>query len=323
MGSFVRVFGAIAARASIHIAAAVLAGVAGLVVVLSPVTSFGGASAESADPSPVRVAYGSDPFQFGELWLPTPERSPDSDTPVPVVVLIHGGFWRNPYGLELMTPLAEDLVARGVAVWNIEYRRVGDDGGGWPGTMADVADAIDARAEFDPDTGAADDATQNDITADVPFDAVLDVDDVTVVGHSAGGHLALWSASRQLLPADAPGHDPVVRPVRVIGQGPVADLAAAAADHIGSDAVFGFLGGSIDEYPDRYAVATPVVVDGVETVVVRGTNDVVVPATYTIPPGGGDVTVIDVEGADHFDLIDPAGEAWQAVLTAIGLADRG
>lgn len=318
MGSSVRVVGAIATRASILIGATLLTGVAILVVVLSPVTTFGGASEESVESSPVRVTYGPDPLQFGDLWLPSSGGTADADTPLPVVVLIHGGFWRNLYGLDLMTPLAEDLVARGVAVWNIEYRRVGDDGGGWPGTLTDVADAIDALAAFDPD---ADDVTRSDVTADTPVVAVLDLGDVTVIGHSAGGHLALWAASRQLLPPDAPGADPTVRPVRVVGQGPVADLAAAATDHVGSDAVPALLDGSIEEYPDRYAAATPVVVPGVETVVVRGTNDVVVPAAYTIPPDGGDVTVIDVEGADHFDLIDPAGDAWQAVVAAIGLAD--
>lgn len=317
MGSFVRVIGTIATRASIHVGAALLAGVALLVVVLSPMTSFGGASDPTDATSPVRVTYGSDPLQFGELWLPAADSAVTSDTPLPVVVLVHGGFWRNPYGLELMTPLAEDLVTRGVAVWNIEYRRIGDDGGGWPGTLGDVADAIDALAGFGPDAGD----TTTGVTPATPVDATLNLDDVTVIGHSAGGHLALWSGSRQLLPPGAPGAEPAVRPARVIGQGPVADLALAAANHLGSDAVPALLGGSIEEYPDRYGIATPVVVPGVDTVVVRGTEDVVVPAAYTVPPGGGDVTVIDIDGADHFDLIDPAGDAWRAVLTAVGLAD--
>ena len=316
MGSLIRVVGAIATRASIHIGAALLAAVVVLVVVLSPVTSFGGGSDAADDVSPVRVSYGSDPLQFGELWLPSSDTT--TSAAPPVVVLIHGGFWRNPYGLDLMTPLAQDLVARGAAVWNIEYRRIGDEGGGWPGTLADVGAAIDALAAFGPD---ADAATRPDVTTDTPVDTVLDLDRVTVIGHSAGGHLALWSAGRHLLPPDSPGADPAVRPIRVVGQGPVGDLAVAAADHLGSNAVIELLGGSIEEYPERYAAATPVVVPAVDTVVVRGTNDVVVPAAYTIPPGGGDVTVIDIEGADHFDLIDPTGVAWQAVLTAIGFDD--
>jgi pimeloyl-ACP methyl ester carboxylesterase len=113
--------------------------------------------------------YGDHREQLAELFLP--DGDPDED--LRVVVLIHGGFWRDRYRRDLMEPLAHDLCRRGVAAWNIEFRRL-DAGGGWPETGEDVATAIDALAGLE---------------------APLDLDDVTVVGHSAGGHLALWAAA--------------------------------------------------------------------------------------------------------------------------------
>ena len=169
--------------------------------------------------------------------------------------------------------------------------------------MTDVAAAVDLLAAIGPDHR-------------------LDVDDVAVVGHSAGGHLALWVAGRRLLPAGAPGSDPVVTPRVAVGLAPVADLAAAERDGVGSGAVGDFLGGGPADVPDRYAIATPAVAEDVDVVVVRGSADDVVPAAYTIPPGSrpGDVTVVDIAGDDHFDLIDPASRSWAAALSALGLA---
>ena len=248
----------------------------------------------------LRLPYGTGEWQFGELWSSPHRRSGDITR---VVVLIHGGFWRKIYGLDLMDPLAADLVGRGVAAWNIEYRRVGHDGGGWPGTLTDVAAAVDLLASVGPDEG-------------------LDVDDVAVVGHSAGGHLALWAASRQLLPPGAQGGDPLVTPRLAVGLAPVAALSAAERDRVGNGAVGDFLGGGPDDVPERYAVATPGLADGVALTVIRGSNDDVVPAAYTIPPGSGagSVSVVDIAGDDHFDLIDPTSRSWAAALSALGLS---
>ena len=246
----------------------------------------------------LRLRYGDEASQFGELWLP-PDRPAGGRCRV--IVLVHGGFWRKIYGLDLMDSLAADLVGRGVAAWNIEYRRVGHDGGGWPGTLTDVAAAVDLLASIGPDRG-------------------LDADSTAVVGHSAGGHLALWLSSRPLLPAGTQGSDPVVEPRIAVGLAPVAALSDAARDGVGSGAIVDFLGGRPDEVPERYTIATPGVADGVAVTVVRGTADVDVPAAYTIPPGAGSVTVVDVAGDDHFDLIDPTSRSWTAAISALGLA---
>jgi acetyl esterase/lipase len=245
----------------------------------------------------ITIAYGEGASQFAELWLPS---DPGDDASSPVVVLVHGGFWRKSYGLDLMDPLAADLAARGVAAWNVEYARVGQPGGGWPGTVTDVAAAVDKLAA-------------------IALDHRLDTDDVAVVGHSAGGHLALWVASRPSLPAGASGADPIVTPRLAVGLAPVADLAAAARDGVGNGAVAEFLGGWPPDVPERYAVATPAIAAGVEVVVVRGSADDVVPAAYTVPPGSHGFTIVDIAGDDHFDLIDPASKSWGATLTALGL----
>jgi len=240
-----------------------------------------------------RVTYGPAPGQFADLWLPDGQ---DDHSHRPVVVLIHGGFWRNRYDLTLMEPLAADLVTRGYAVWNLEYRRLGDDGGGWPGTMTDVAAGVDHLRTC----AEADD---------------LDLDRLAVVGHSAGGHLALWAAGRAALPADAPGSAPSVCPMVAIGQGAVVDLVGAAAAPLGDGAVMELLGGSPDEVPGRYAMARPRLDAGATVVSVVGTCDDIVPPSCSVDPlRPGAIDVIEIEGADHFDLIDPDHGAWAAVV---------
>lgn len=250
--------------------------------------------------NPRRITYGPAQQQFGDLWLPSASSEPSK---LPVVVLIHGGFWYSTYGLDLMDDLAHDLSDRGVAVWNIEYRRIGDPGGGWPGTFDDVAAAVDHL------TTIADEER-------------LDLANVTVIGHSAGGHLALWAGGRQRLQRGEPGASPAVVPRQVIGMGPVTNLRVAARDRLGSDAVLGLLGGTPAQVPERYDVATPVPVPGVGMIVVRGGEDDIVPAGYTLPDPPGDTLVVDVPGENHFHLIDPRSNAWAAVLDALDVGGR-
>ncbi len=242
---------------------------------------------EVANDNPRRIVYGDDPSQFADLYLPA-----DTAAAPPVIVLIHGGFWRAQYGLDLMVPLAEDLIARGYAVLNIEYRRVGS-GGGYPETLLDVAAAVDLL---------------------VAQSVALDLNDVVIIGHSAGGHLSLWAASRGALPAGAPGANPLVVPRLAIGLGPVFDLAAADSAGVGSGAVNDLMGGSAGDLPDEYAIATPTAAAGVPLVVVRGERDDIVPAQFAVPTPIGDVKVVDIADEDHFDLIDPASDSWAAVI---------
>lgn len=240
----------------------------------------------------VELHYGDAPSQFGRLRLPSGTTSPR-----PVVVLLHGGFWRAEYGLDLMEPLADDLVDRGYATWNIEYRRVGEDGGGYPGTLTDVAAAIDelgALAESYP----------------------LDLTNLVVIGHSAGGQLALWAAGRGALTDGQPGAGPLVVPTLAIGLGPVVDLRLADEAALGDDAVAQFLGGHADEFPDHYDSATPSDAGGVRLVVVRGTEDVIVPAAFTVATSTVGAELIDLPG-DHFALIDPISPAWAAVIPVL------
>ncbi len=249
--------------------------------------------ARPADPSPAvaegstprTVAYGAAGSQFGELSLPAGRASV-----APIVVLIHGGFWSASFGLDLMRPLAIDLASRGYAVWNIEYRRLGEEGGGYPGTLHDVAAAIDELA-----------ALANDHP--------LDLGRVALVGHSAGGHLALWAAGRP---------NQLVTAAVAIGQGPVVDLVAGARAGLGGGAVTALLGGTPDDQPERYVVATPTTATETTLVVVRGSDDSVVPARFTLPAeGADDIEVIDIAGDDHFDLIDPASSSWAAVINRL------
>lgn len=178
-----------------------------------------GATTGGTPPDPVRIAYGQDASQFGELHLPAGERRPGT------VVVIHGGFWLAEYGADLGTPLAADLAARGWVVWNLEYRRVGD-GGGWPATLDDVAAGIDHLATI---------ASRGEHGA-------VDTDRVVAIGHSAGGQLAAWAAARPHLGNAAPSNFVTGASVAVTGvvsQAGVLELATAADDGVGGSAVPG------------------------------------------------------------------------------------
>ena len=137
-----------------------------------------------------RITYGDDPSQFGDLFLP------QGDGPHPVLFLLHGGCWRAPYGLEPVGQMARTLADAGLAVWSLEYRRLGN-GGGWPHTFLDVAHGADLLRE---------------LATTYP----LDLTQVVVAGHSAGGHLALWSAARPQLPADSPIYTPDPLPFQAV-----------------------------------------------------------------------------------------------------------
>ncbi|HEU0337685.1 MAG TPA: alpha/beta fold hydrolase [Gaiellaceae bacterium] len=230
------------------------------------------------------VAYGDHPDQVANLHLPAGEGGP-----WPVVVVVHGGFWRRRWDRTTTTPLARALAMRGLLAWNIEYRRVGQDGGGWPGTLLDVAAAVDHVTEV---PGA-------------------DPGRVVAVGHSAGGHLALWLAARPRLPAGAPGAGPRVRLRGAVSLAGVCDLVRGAEDGLGDGAVAELLGGAPGEQPDRYAAASPTALLplGVPQVLVHGGRDAIVPPGQSrgyaraASAAGDSVELVELPEADHFDVV--------------------
>jgi acetyl esterase/lipase len=237
------------------------------------------------------LAYGEHPDHVANLHLP------EGDGPFPVVVLVHGGFWRFGWDRTLMTPLARDLTLRGVAAWNIEYRRVGQEGGGWPGTFEDVSAAVDHLATVES----------------------VDTSRAIVVGHSAGGHLALWLAARSRVPAGMPGTDPAVRLRGAVAQGAVSCLTSAAEENLGDGAAAKLVGGTPDEVPERFAAADPkrLLPLGVPQVLVHGGRDEPVPlwvARGYAAAAGDEVELVEFPDADHFDVIDPDHAAWRAVV---------
>ena len=233
-----------------------------------------------------RIAYGSDKFQFGEL------RKPAERGPHPVAIVIHGGYWRARYDLAHIGHLCEALTKQGLATWSLEYRRLGNPGGGWPGTFDDVR-AGAAQLSKIPD---------------------LDLKRVVAVGHSAGGHLVLWLAKQNAVALRG-----------VVPLAPVADLRRAWELKLSNSVVADLLGGSPNEVPDRYRAASPaeMVPLGVRQRVLHGVNDNVVPMEISrrfvdaAKKSGDDSKLIEVAGAGHFELIDPRSDAWPAVKNAV------
>lgn len=234
--------------------------------------------------------YGPTRPQRGEWWLPAGRSN------LPLVVLVHGGYWRRGFDRHLQDAVAVALVDRGFAVWNIDYRSSATP---WPATLSDAAAALDHVATCPR----------------------VDLSRVAVVGHSAGGQLALWLASRARLPAGAVGAGPVVRPVLAVGQAPVADLVTGAVQRLGQGAVQALLGGLPDRVSDRYAIASPqalLPLPGVRLVLVHGDADPTVPVGQS--QAYAEVAEAELHvlpGVGHFEHLDPASRAWTPVFAAL------
>lgn len=229
-------------------------------------------------------AYGAAPDQHADLRLPA------GPGPHPVLVVVHGGFWQAPYTKDNTTALAVTLAKAGWASWNVEYRRVGA-GGGYPQTLEDVAAACQALRHAD---------------------ASLDLGTVVAIGHSAGGQLALWLAAERLVHA-------------AVGLAAVSDLTDGARARLGQGAVAGFLGGPPDTVPHAYADADPArrLPLGVPALLVHGTEDDRVPLRQSrdfaaaARAAGTDCELLELAGADHFDVIDPRTAWWPSILAAL------
>lgn len=237
----------------------------------------------------LRIPYGPDPEQYAELTLPQ-EHGHDG-----VVVIIHGGYWRARYTAELGRPEAEDLAARGFTCWNLEYRRAGN-GGGWPETFEDISAGIDALGPAAREYG-------------------LNLSRVTVLGHSAGGHLAVWAAGRS---------GAGVPVTAVVSQAGVLNLAEARDLFLSDGAVRNFLGSSPEEDPHRYRSADPMcrLPLPVPVIALHGDGDAHVPLSQSAgfvqaAKDSGSPAELRMVSGDHFALITPGTPAWAAVVEAV------
>jgi len=247
-----------------------------------------------------RLPYGGDPRQFGDLRLPAGEG------PHPCLVAIHGGFWRARYDLEHLGHLCHALTEQGIATWSLEYRRVGDPGGGWPGTFHDVAAGTAHLVAIAPEYG-------------------IDPGAVAVLGHSAGGHLACWLAGLGRVPERSPIRvEPL--PLRgTVALAGVLDLVRAWELGLSNQAVVDLLGGTPATVPDRYAAASPAALLplGVRQRLIHGTADDVVPVEISrrfhdqATALGDDAALLELPGTDHFAPIDPHSAVGPEVVAAI------
>jgi len=257
---------------------------------------------DGAVSEPMRRHYGAGACQYGDLYLGAAQRRWRA------IVLIHGGFWRPHRSLDMTTPAAADLAGRGWNIWNIEYRRNGQ--GEWPATLEDCASAIDHLSV---------------LGEEFSFNGA----DAIVVGHSAGGHLAVWSAGRQAVTSGPSSRPPSVQVGGVVSLAGILDFRRAVAAGTGDDAVAGFVGGVPEELPRRYAEADPMARLPTHTPVrcVHSRADERVPFELSnsyvsaAHQSGDDVELIEVGGL-HTDIIDVDHPAWQVVVATIDSLDR-
>lgn len=228
-----------------------------------------------------RIHYGKDQSQFGDIWVP---KAPG---PHPTVLVVHGGFWRNVFNLDYTSHMCEALARAGAAAWNIEYRRLGDPGGGWTGTFDDMVRAAEHLPQL---------AQRYN----------LDMNRLVGAGHAAGGHLMLWLAAQRV--ADLRG---------VVGLAAISDLKRAFALQIDGGVVAKLLGGTPVQVPQRYAAASPIEMlpISVQQRMIHGTADNVVPFDMSerFVKASSNAKLIPLSGGGHFDPVDPRSHYWPIV----------
>jgi acetyl esterase/lipase len=279
-----------------------------LAAVAAPTPVRAQATLSAADvvamPSPAPdhvISYGPGEFQFGNLRLPP------GDGPHPVLAFIHGGCWLSMFGIGHVGQTEQAIADAGYAVWSIEYRRVGDEGGGWPGTFLDVANGIDHLRELAE-----------------PY--ALNLSRVVASGHSAGGMLALWAAARDQIDPASEIHTPDPLPIHsVFALAPAADMEGLEMSGACGNVVGRLMGGSAAELPDRYAAGSPMSlapVDVPQTLLVGGRDAAWAPAGRTyynraVTLGTTSVRLIDLPESGHFEMVVPSTSSWPAVLAAL------
>jgi acetyl esterase/lipase len=252
------------------------------------------------------LRYGDLPDQVVDVRLPS------GDALRPLVVVVHGGFWMAEFDRAHAGPQSVGLADAGYVVATVDYRRVGQRGGGWPGTFDDIAALTDAVPSL--------------VAAAIP-DRV-DTSRTVLVGHSAGGHLAAWAAARHRLPKESPWRLAKPLDVGVVSLAGVLDLELSERLGLGEHAARQLLGGSPRRRRDRYALADPAALlpTGGRLVAVHGTRDETVPVELSRryvdrARGSGDpAELVEIAGCGHFELIDPLSVAWPAVLSAVASA---
>jgi len=256
--------------------------------------------AREAPPPTARITYGPAPQQFGDLRLPD---SSVSSRPFPIVIVIHGGYYRARYDLGYFGSACGALAQVGLATWNIEYRRLGNPGGGWPGTFEDVASAADAL---------------RGLAGQYP----LDLSRTLALGHSAGGQLALWLAARpRLASGSALWRDDPLPIHGVVSLAGVADLRRAWELRLSDNVTEALLAATPDHAPDRYAAASPydLLPLGVPQIMIHGTADENVPFELSqryadrARAVDDDARLVPLAGAGHFEPVDPSTQEWRIV----------
>ena len=256
-------------------------------------------------PGARRIAYGAGPLQFGEL------RVPAGKGPHPVAIIVHGGCWMAKLGnlddravaLDLLRPIAEELTKVGIATWNLEYRRLGSDGGGWPGTFEDVARGTDHLRKI---------AAENQ----------LDLDRVVAMGHSSGGHLAIWLAARRKLPPSSELYSKDPLPLKGVvdldGPGDLKAILPMQQQICGAPVITQLLDGTPEERPQRYREASPIEMLplGVRQEFFAGRMFAAqAPAYEEAARRAGDVVnAVVLSQAGHFVFVDPGSAAWPQVV---------
>ena len=250
------------------------------------------------------IKYGPDQYQFGELRLP------GGKGPHPVVVFVHGGCWLAEFDLTMAANLSGELAKAGIASWTIEYRRIGNEGGAWPGTMHDMSAAVEHLRQLEK-----------------PYN--LDLSKIVLMGHSAGGHLVLWYAAKKNLDKSSEFYSETALDIKgVVPLAAISNITTYRHEYDTQDcntAVPGLLGGEPEDLPERVSQLNPAQLLPLQVPVrlVHGDADVLVPLRQSTAfmqaarKAGDDITLTVVDQAGHFDVIAPFSVAWQMIMSEI------